>query len=375
MPDTQKKWFIRIVAAILILLLSYLLKLNWGLFVPVLAVLNAIFFPFVVTGIFYYLLRPLVALLEKRSVPRSPAVLIVYTTMLLLTGGTVWLAGPYIARQFGNFAEQAPQMVSFVADGIAALQDKNKWLSPTIAEALPGLGNQIGSQWNHYAGSIAASLVKAFSWVSNTLFVLGLVPFMLYYVLKDGDRLATKLPELAPVKYRSRLPALLDDLDATMSAFIRGKALVSLAVGVMLLAGYSIIGLEYALVLACIGMLANVVPFFGPVIGAAPAMLVGLIQDPIKAVYVVVVTIIVQQIEGNFISPQVMGRSMDIHPLTVIVLIMGGGSVAGLPGVLFSVPAYAIVKVFFRHWRLLRNSELPQPSPQQRDGIAAKGLE
>lgn len=347
----EKKGFKWLVAAILVLLLFYLLSLNRSWFHPIGVVFSAVFFPFAVTGVLYYLFRPLVEWLERRKTPRSIAVLLVFLVIGLSLAGIILTAGPFFQKQFASFIAQVPEMVDFVAEGIESLRNGQQSLAPPIREAIPNLSQEIGSEWNRYAGSIANSLLRIFNWMSNALFVLGLVPFILFYALKDGDKLVPKLVELAPSSYREHVPPLLKDLDDTLSSFIRGKAAVSIVVGVLLVIGYSIIGLEYALVLAVIGMLANIVPFFGPVIGAAPAVLVALIQDPVMALYVVLVTVIIQQIEGNFISPQVMGKTMDIHPVTVIVLIIAAGSISGLIGILIVVPVYAVVKVLIKHGR------------------------
>lgn len=349
----EKKGLKWLVAAILVLLLFYLLRLNREWLRPIGIVLNAVFFPFAVTGVLYYLFRPLVEWLERRKAPRGLAVLLVFVAIGLSLAGIIWTAGPFFQKQFASFAAQVPEMVEFVADGIESLRNGQEALAPPIKEAIPNLSQEIGSEWNRYAGSIASSLLRVFNWMSNALFVLGLVPFILYYMLKDGDKLVPRLIAMTPPTYRGHMPALLKELDETLSSFIRGKAVISIIVGIMLLAGYSIIGLEYALVLAVIGMLANIVPFFGPVIGAAPAVLVALFQDPVKALYVVLVTVIIQQIEGNFISPQIMGKTMDIHPVTVIVLIVAAGSVSGLIGILIVVPVYAVVKVIIKHGRNL----------------------
>ncbi|MFF2886540.1 AI-2E family transporter [Paenibacillus sp. NPDC057967] len=356
----EKKGFKWLVVAILVLLLFYLLSLNRSWFQPIGVVLNAVFFPFAVTGVLYYLFRPLVEWLERRKTPRSVAVLLVFLVIALSLAGIVLTAGPFFQKQFASFVAQVPEMVEFVADGIESLRNEQQALAPPIRDAIPNLSQEIGSEWNRYAGSIAGSMLRVFNWMSNALFVLGLVPFILFYALKDGDKLVPKLIDLAPSSYREHVPPLLKDLDDTLSSFIRGKAVISLVVGILLLAGYSIIGLEYALVLAVIGMLANIVPFFGPVIGAAPAVLVALIQDPVMALYVVLVTVIIQQIEGNFISPQIMGKTMDIHPVTVIVLIIAAGSLTGLIGILIVVPVYAVVKVLIKHGRLILHAHKRQ---------------
>lgn len=112
----------------------------------------------------------------------------------------------------------------------------------------------------------------------------------------------------------------------------------------MLLIGYLIIGLDYAFLLALIGVVTNVIPFLGPYIAVTPAIIIALFQDPIMAVYVAIIMLIAQQIEGNLITPNVMGNALSVHPLTVITLILAAGNVAGIWGVILAIPFYAVVK-------------------------------
>lgn len=349
MTQRQHIWFKRLAGAILVLLLLYLIRLNWGLFAPIGVILGALFFPFAASVVMYYLLRPIVSLLERQKVPRAFAVLLVYLASALLLTIIVLTAGPFLQAQFLSFVQQLPQMVEFVSTGMESLRESQDALSPEIRDALPNVSQDLGAEWNRYASSLANSLFRAISWMSNAIVMLSLVPFILYYALKDGDSFTNRMLELTPASRRGGAAAMLQELDETIASFIRGKAVVCLIVGIMLLAGYAMIGLDYALVLAVIGMLSNLVPFFGPLIGMAPAVLVALFQDPVKALYVVLITLIIQQIENNLISPQVMGRTLDIHPVTVIALILAAGSVTGLVGILFVVPVYAAAKVVFRH--------------------------
>ena len=112
----------------------------------------------------------------------------------------------------------------------------------------------------------------------------------------------------------------------------------------MLLIGYLIIGLDYAFLLALIGVVTNVIPFLGPYIAVTPAIIIALFQDPIMAVYVAIIMLIAQQIEGNLITPNVMGNALSVHTLTVITLILAAGNIAGIWGVILAIPFYAVVK-------------------------------
>ncbi len=120
----------------------------------------------------------------------------------------------------------------------------------------------------------------------------------------------------------------------------------------MLYIGYIIIDLDYSLSLALFGLVMNFIPFLGPFLSAIPAIIVGFFQEPMLAVWATVVMVVAQQIESNFISPNVMGRALSLHPLTVITLILAAGGIGGFLGLLFIIPAYAVVKTIISHFYL-----------------------
>ena len=141
----------------------------------------------------------------------------------------------------------------------------------------------------------------------------------------------------------------LSDINDTLRSYIQGQLFVSFLVGVMLLIGYLAIGLEYALLLALFGMMMNVIPFLGPYIAVVPAIIIALIQEPKMAIYVAIIMLVSQQIESNFITPNVMGKSLDIHPLTVITIILAAGNIAGLWGIILAIPTYAVIKTILKN--------------------------
>src|SRR5699024_11571456 len=127
-----------------------------------------------------------------------------------------------------------------------------------------------------------------------------------FFMLKDGENLVPFVPQILEKKKTDNLIILLKNIDETVTAYMQGQVLVSFCVGVLLLIGYLIIGLKYSLPLALFAMIMNVIPFLGPFIAVVPALVVGAFQDPMMVVWVALVTLVAQQIESNFISPNVM---------------------------------------------------------------------
>lgn len=336
------------IAVIMFLLIVFLLNLNRFLLVPLNVLIQTIFLPFVVAGILFYLCRPLVTFLEKRKLPKWIAILLSYVAIILVGYGIVKLVAPAINDQLELFIRNLPAMVSTVMDWVNYLQENRNTFPSFVQDAFETASGDFQAKIQENVGNIANGILGVFGVIGgfiNTIFALVLVPFILFYMLKDGNRLAPSVTVFFPKSRRENVLTILKEMDKTIATYIQGQMIVSLIVGILLYIGYLIIELEYSLVLAVFGMFTNVIPFLGPYIAVIPAFLVAVFQDPIMVVYVGIIMLVAQQIEGNIISPNVMGKTLNIHPLTIIVLILTAGNLVGLIGVIFVIPAYSIVKV------------------------------
>ncbi|MFE8702725.1 AI-2E family transporter [Cytobacillus sp. FJAT-54145] len=348
MPLTEKKWFRYMVAIILFLLIVLLLKVNQFILVPLWIFVQTIFLPFVLAGILFYLCRPLVRWLESKKVPKWIAILGAYLAITLFIYLLIRLVGPIINDQLETFVDNLPAMVSTVTEWIKYVQVNRSTFPDFVQEAILNASTELEQRVKNNIGNIANGILGVFGFIGgfvNTIFYLVLVPFILFYMLKDGHRFSPSVTNFFKKSKQDEIKEILKDMDKTISSYIQGQMLVSFIVGALLYVGYLVIGLNYSLVLALFGMLTNVIPFLGPFIAVIPALLVALFQEPIMVLYVAIIMVIAQQIEGNVISPQVMGKTLNIHPLTIIVLILTAGNLVGLLGVIFVIPVYSIVKV------------------------------
>ena len=208
------------------------------------------------------------------------------------------------------------------------------------------------ASWGQKAlGSLNENMMSIVSIITSAATVLIIVPFLLFYFLKDDEKLRPFLLKYIPVEVEDEGDTILKDVDRTLSAYIIGQTIIALADGIMMYIGYLIIGLDYALALALFAMSLIIVPFLGPFLGVIPALVVALQQDPMMALKVLIVLTAVQQLEGNLITPNVMGKRLQIHPVTVILLLLAAGSVYGFVGILIAIPAYAVVKTLVNNFR------------------------
>ncbi|ASN03996.1 AI-2E family transporter [Virgibacillus necropolis] len=342
----KKRWFQTLTLFIMIFLLILLISATNFIFDPIFKYIGAVAIPIIGAGVLFYLTKPIVRILDKYKVHRVFSIIIVFLVISLV----IYLIATYIApiaqKQFGNLIDNIPKMVEAAQELITYWQSNQDMLPVEIENTL----NNITSNLQTY---IEATMTFLFGFIGQLIgfvFALVLVPFFLFFMLKDGEKFAPFVTQIFSEKKAKNLKNLLHKLDETLTSYIQGQLLVSFAIGVLLFIGYLIINLEYALTLALFGMIMCVIPFIGPFISVVPAVIVGFFQDPIMAVWVGVIMIIAQQIEGNFISPNVMGRALQLHPLTIITIILAAGSIAGFLGILFAVPFYAVAKTIIVHF-------------------------
>ncbi|MCE7794922.1 AI-2E family transporter [Salipaludibacillus sp. CUR1] len=350
--------FFNVLAAILLLFLIILVGTHISfIFRPLVVFFQTLFIPFLIAGVLFYLLRPVVHLLHNYKVPRPMAIVAIYLVLIGLISLLVIVVGPILQRQVTNLVENAPMLFEELRRLLIQLED-NEWVARfqqtenfSIEELTTNLTNYLYEAFDFITTNIAGFIGV----VTNVILIFIVVPFVLFYLLKDGEKAPDQMLRFLPEKQQAEGRRILKDMDDKLSSYIQGQIIVSFCVGVLMYIAFLIIGIDYSLILALVAMFTNIVPFVGPWIGTVPAVIVAIIDSPLMVLWVVLAIVIVQQIESNLISPQVMGRKLAVHPLTIIVLILVAGRFAGLLGLILAVPLYAVTKVIFSHmYRLLQ---------------------
>lgn len=346
----QEKWF-KVGTAMIMFFLIVLLgtKVNF-IFTPLVIIVQTLFAPVVLAGVLYYLLRPIVNLLAKK-IPRTLAIVTIFLGIVGLMTGAVFIVGPELQRQFNHFVENIPVFSQSIQQWAFSTMEKEWFLHFQESEyvSIEKITTYIEQNATEMLQDAGAKLAGTVGFLANIVMVLILVPFVLFFMLKDGKQAPTFLLKILPKKHQVEAENILKDMDEALSAYIQGQIIVSFCVGLTAYIGYLIIGLDYSLVLGIVAMVTNVIPFIGPWIGTFPAVIVGLLTSPFQAILVVVVVVVVQQIDSNITSPLVMGRKLNIHPLTIIFVLLIAGKFAGLLGLIFAVPTYALLKVIVSH--------------------------
>lgn len=334
-------------------------------FSPIGTFFRTIFMPILLAGILFYLLNPIVKLLQRVKIGRfhfnrTGAVAVIFLALAgILVGGIGWLV-PRLIQQVANLMNHIPAIVRIIQQG---LNDTNthlshiEWLQNVDFQQY---ADQLEKGLSNYAQTFMNGLTNGLGTViglaTSVTIVAVTVPVMLFYMLKDGPKLMPAIRRLLPEKHADQTMTLLVKMSQTLSRYIDGQVIECLFVGTFTSIGFSLIGEKYALLLGIFAGMCNIIPYVGPYIGVLPALIVGLENGLMQVVAVLIVTVIVQQVDGNFVYPNVIGRSLNIHPLTIIVILLVAGNIAGLIGMILGVPLYAVVKVvvgyIYHIWRL-----------------------
>ncbi|MGG0655712.1 AI-2E family transporter [Rummeliibacillus pycnus] len=329
------------------------------IFYPIVVFLKTVVLPVILAMILYYLLRPVLHLLMKCKIPKIWAILIIYVAGIGIISLFVTLVFPFLKEQFMNLTQEFPIYFMQVVNSVQNFLE-NSSLSESLAkynfdlnDALNNISNQLNNTVKDAAKELGTSLATGITGFISTLtgIVLAIitVPFILFYLLKDGEKLPKYILKLLPPRMREDTAHVFHEADHQISSYIQGQILVAFCIGVMVTIGFLIIGLDYAVVLGVLAMLTSVVPYLGPIIAITPAAIIAVVNAPIMLLKLAVVWTVVQLVEGKFISPQIMGKSLHVHPITIIFVLLTAGALFGVPGVVLGIPGYAVLKVFVTH--------------------------
>jgi len=330
------------------------------IFEPLQVLMNAVILPGVLGIIAYYLLRPFMRILMNWKVPRIWAILIIFVCVLSLFTLIIFLVVPFLRNQLLNLAHEFPiYFMSLVESAISFLNNSkiNEYLiswnldyNALLNDASEEIATTVKDTATNLATSLATGVTGIVTKLTGILLSLVIVPFILFYLLWEGEKMPKFILGIFPPRMRKFVSEVLEDVDHQISSYVLGQILVSFCIGIMVTIGFLIIKLDYALILGALAMVTSVVPYLGPAIAITPALIIAVVTSPFMVIKVGIIWTIVQLIEGKFISPQIMGKSLSIHPITIIFVLLTAGSLFGVAGVILGIPGYAILKVFVQHF-------------------------
>jgi putative permease len=311
-------------------------------------------------------LNPAVAWLERRHVPRAVSAAALGLLILGGAAAALWWGAPPLLDQMRNLRAQFPdlwdRLQSRISTTFGALPDTGAQssLSSELFQRLTPLVTHLAE----FLGRYAFSALAALCWVM-LLMVLAI------YSLASPQPLIAGLLGSLPRRHRARAERILGMILARLKAWALGSLLLGVIVAAMTAGGLYVLGMPFVLLFALIAGIGELLPNLGPILSAIPPLLVALADDPMKAVWVGVLFIAVQQIENHLIVPLVMSRAVDLHPLSVVFAVLSMGALFGLLGAIIAVPTTIIVKTLFQEIYLSQRDQDSDALDAQADRIVA----
>ncbi|ECX4468364.1 AI-2E family transporter [Listeria monocytogenes] len=347
----ENKFVLGLLIFLLVALDIYVLTKIAFIFDPLMVILKTVAAPIILAGISYYLFNPIIDWLEKHKWKRGWAIALLYLViiglLILLFSFVIPAVKDQIVSLFKSFPgywDQITQKFDEFSRSSLFDQIKDK-LNTNMSDIMKTLSTKGTSVINSAISSIG-SIVGT---VTEVVLAIVTTPLVLFYLLKDGKKLPDFLLKMLPVNGRAHTRQVLGEANHQISSYIRGQIIVSLCIGILLFIGYLIIGLPYALTLAIIAACTSIVPYLGPAIAITPAIIIAIVTSPWLLIKLIIVWCVVQLLECKFISPQVMGKTLKVHPITILFVILVAGNLFGVLGVIFAVPGYAVLKVIVTH--------------------------
>jgi predicted PurR-regulated permease PerM len=396
------------------------LGLSAAVAVAVMIAANEVMLPFILAGVIAYVLTPLVAIAERRKLPRPVAVLLVYAVVLGSLAGFVRGVTPRIALEFHNLRGELPALAedakrtwvpaiterlrllgfappaaplevspdlaptsAFVAHpqadgslaidvgtGLLVTETKNGWLVEPVRDKKgepfdPNrvMAEAIGKSFAYAQENsleIARAVRDLILGVSRVVFVFFITLMLAAYLMLTRERVLEFFRSLVRPSGRPGFDSLLSRLDRGLSGVVRGQLVICGINGVLSAVGFAIVGLKYWPVMALIAAVFSLIPIFGSIASAVPAVAIGLTQGLPTATFVLLWIVGIHQLEANVLNPKIMGDSAKIHPVLVIFALLVGDHFFHVAGALLAVPAMSMAQSVFLHLRAATNQDDPE---------------
>lgn len=347
------KWFLNnqavtfFLVTLLVLLTIFVFTKVSFLLKPIGSFIEIILLPMLLTGLLYYLLNPIVDWLEKYKISRTAAISVLFVLIGLLLVWGLAVAIPSIQEQVTSFAQNLPSNIQKIESHVTTLLENEQFeqFRPTALEILNKVNDQIISYAQKFSSSAVNWASSLISTASQIIVAILIMPFILFYLLRDGQQLNAHVTQYLPTKWRSSVSKVLTDVNAQLSNYVRGQVTVAIIVALMFSVMFSLIGLSYPVTLGVMAGFLNLIPYLGSFLAMIPAVILGLIAGPVMLIKVLIVFMVEQTIEGRFVTPLIIGSSLSIHPITILFVLLTAGQMYGVLGVLLGIPIYASIKV------------------------------
>lgn len=310
--------------------------------------LRSVLTPFIYAAALVYLLQPGVDFLEKRGLSRLNGILVSYLILILIFSLVMVFVIPVVVDETTNLIRDLPRYVRLGQVTFSRyLKTFREFRIPSEAADVI---SQALNQLKRSLLSLLARVPRATMGLFGAFFNLVLAPIIAFYALKDLELIKRGALRLIPLPYREEGRLILGKVDRALRGFVRGQLTDAIIIGILSSIGLAVLGIDFAVIIGMLAGFFNLIPYFGPIIGSIPAIIIALINySAWRAFAVIVMFLIVQQLDSQVINPYLMRRYVGLHPLLVIFALLAGGLLLGLLGMLIAVPVTAVAMVLTGH--------------------------
>lgn len=326
----------------------------------------------IIAIIFAYIIDPIVNYLERKGVKRQFGVIIVYISVILIFGILIVSVIPKTINEISNLLTSLPAMVdtlirevnNFVSNVFAKFNielpenfinvyketnpkvngdvETPQIVSDILDSIKATINDLIVKAQGSLMGSLSNVLSKLYGFLTSAFRLVLIIIFSFYFSV-DKDRFMHRVKKAIPNKYRNDISYLTSNIDTALQQFIRGRMLMAIFVGLLTMAYLLVLRVDFAIIIGLITCVADIIPYIGPFLGCAPAVLFAFMDSPMKALWVLILFVIVQWVENNILAPKLIGDSTGLNPLVILISIIIGGGIFGVWGMVISVPLTSII--------------------------------
>lgn len=290
-------------------------------------------------------LKPMVDWMEKRKIPRSLGISLLYLIFFAVISLTLILTIPLLIHQTKQLAENFPSYWDKIIAGIGSFKDFSS--QHGLLENINKIASSFENNLTNFAGNIFGTITSIFGGVAAFIFILVIT----FYMTMEKNASERIVNVIIPKNYKEKTLDLLRKLEIKIGLWVRGQIVLMIIIGAAAFIGLSILGINYALILGLVAGLTEIIPYLGPLFGAIPAVFIAFAQSPYKALAVIILYFIIQEMENDFIAPKIMQRAVGLNPIICIFALLIGAKIAGVLGVLLSIPVatslIVIIKEFY----------------------------
>ncbi|MBU1136995.1 AI-2E family transporter [Patescibacteria group bacterium] len=280
--------------------------------------------------------------LQNRRVPRLLGVIFIYLLLLLLLASVIALVFPLLSEQVRQLSSNFPGFLEKIN-----LNLREWWGGYQIEGNLQSFLSQVGSKISDSTSSVFSTIVSLFGGIFSAAVIL----VISFYLTVQEKGIKRFFISLTPQNHQQYVSDLIERIEAKIGGWLRGQLLLMLIVGLLVYLGLTLLGVKYALTLALIAGILEIVPYVGPIISAVPGIILAFLQAPVLGFLVFILYVVVQQLENYIILPQVMKKTVGLNPIVIIIAMLIGAKLAGVLGIILSVPLTAAITEFVKDFK------------------------